>query len=118
MQFEIPTTVNIDTVGLARMNRRTLQELHRQIGIILSKGQDIPAEVAAKPVHEIGLDVRTLNCLVVNDILTVGDLCAKTDRELMHIRNFGRMCLQDVKRQLAELNLSIIVTDAGLEKRT
>ena len=40
-------------------------------------------------------------------IHTIGDLCLKTDAELMGVKNFGSTSLNEIKRQLEQLGLSL-----------
>jgi DNA-directed RNA polymerase subunit alpha len=40
-------------------------------------------------------------------IATVGDLAARTEAELLGVKNFGETSLDEVKSRLAELGLSL-----------
>jgi len=57
-------------------------------------------------VNEIELSVRAANCLNAANIATVGELCSKTESDMLKYRNFGRKSLDEIKMKLAELNLS------------
>jgi len=52
------------------------------------------------PIERCGLSVRAENCLVAAGARTLGDVRKMTDRELLHIRSFGRLSLREVKRLL------------------
>ena len=49
---------------------------------------------------EIGLSVRTTNCLEERGIFTVGDLLNCTPKELLSISNFGEKTLEEVYKAL------------------
>jgi DNA-binding NarL/FixJ family response regulator len=50
------------------------------------------------PVLHMPLSVRTVNCLLRGGLNTVGDVNARTDKELLSLRNFGEGCLAEVCR--------------------
>ena len=52
---------------------------------------------------EIGLSVRTTNCLEEQGILTVGDLLKRTPADLLSISNFGEKTLDEVYKALEEI---------------
>jgi len=49
---------------------------------------------------EIGLSVRTTNCLEERGIFTVGDLLHSTRDDLLSISNFGEKTLEEVYKAL------------------
>ncbi len=49
---------------------------------------------------EIGLSVRTTNCLEERGIFTVRDLLQKRPEDLLSINNFGEKTLEEVYRAL------------------
>ncbi len=49
---------------------------------------------------EIGLSVRTTNCLEERGIFTVEDLLKSTPEELLSISNFGEKTLEEVYKAL------------------
>ncbi|MDR0338075.1 MAG: hypothetical protein LBI18_13400 [Planctomycetaceae bacterium] len=52
---------------------------------------------------EMGLSVRTTNCLDEQGICTVGDLLACHRDDLLRIANFGEKTLEEVYRALEKL---------------
>ena len=52
---------------------------------------------------EIGLSVRTTNCLEERGIFTVNDLLHCTPTDLLSISNFGEKTLEEVYDALAEI---------------
>ena len=49
---------------------------------------------------EIGLSVRTTNCLEEQGIFTVGDLLKRKPEDLLSISNFGEKTLEEVYKSL------------------
>jgi DNA-directed RNA polymerase subunit alpha len=81
-----------------------------------SKGTGVDEELAAKlamPIETLELTVRSNNCLESNHIETVGQLLKKTDTDLLKIRSFGKTSLREVKRKLADMGLSLGMTEEG-----
>lgn len=54
-------------------------------------------------IAEMGLSVRTTNCLEETGILTVRDLLNATPKRLLSISNFGEKTLDEVYAALAKL---------------
>ncbi|TWU34204.1 DNA-directed RNA polymerase subunit alpha C-terminal domain-containing protein [Novipirellula artificiosorum] len=54
-------------------------------------------------IAEMGLSVRTTNCLEETGILTVRDLLNATPRKLLGISNFGEKTLEEVYASLESL---------------
>ncbi|MDR0520236.1 MAG: hypothetical protein LBH00_00105 [Planctomycetaceae bacterium] len=52
---------------------------------------------------ELGLSVRTTNCLDEQGICTIGELLACTRADLLQIANFGEKTLEDVYLALERL---------------
>ena len=72
------------------------------------------AEVEKKlimPIQELDLSVRASNCLEAVKVETVGQLVKMTDADLLKIRSFGKTSLREVKRKLADIGLSLGMTD-------
>lgn len=67
----------------------------------------IPEELSNKPVDQLNLSVRTMNCLRRGGIVTVGELTVKSERDLLTLRNFGQKSLNEIKDKLAEMGLSL-----------
>ena len=54
-------------------------------------------------IAEMGLSVRTTNCLEETGIFTVNDLLHATPKKLLAISNFGEKTLEEVYSALEEL---------------
>lgn len=62
-------------------------------------------------IDELDLSVRSNNCLRRAGINTVEELCQKTEEDMMKVRNLGRKSLEEVKKKLADLGLSLRKND-------
>ena len=63
------------------------------------------------PIQELELSVRASNCLDSVKVETVGQLVKMTDADLLKIRSFGKTSLREIKRKLADIGLSLGMTD-------
>ncbi len=81
-----------------------------------AEGVGVDEELSAKlamPIEALELTVRSNNCLESNHIETVGELLQMSDADLLKIRSFGKTSLREVKRKLADLGLSLGITDVS-----
>jgi len=63
--------------------------------------------VLATPIAQIEFSVRARKALESLNIVTLGDLAAKTEPELLACRNFGQTSLNEVRQRLAEYGLRL-----------
>lgn len=68
---------------------------------------DADDETLSKSVEDFGLSVRAKNCLAQLNIKTIGDLVAKTEAELMGVKNFGATSLSEIRQLLDSLGLEL-----------
>lgn len=54
-------------------------------------------------VDQLPLLTRTRNALIASNVLTLGDLCGVTERELLRMPNFGRISMRDVHETLGAM---------------
>ena len=69
------------------------------------------AQKLSMPMQELELSVRANNCLESAKTETVGDLVKMTEADLLKIRSFGKTSLREIKRKLADIGLSLGMTD-------
>ncbi len=81
----------------------------RRAAVAARGGLDAPA---ARSVEDLGLGVRTTNCLERAGIRTIGQLASLTDRELSRTPNLGRKRLAEIRKALQALGLSLGMGDA------
>ncbi len=60
-----------------------------------------------KPVDDLQLSVRARKCLQKLNLRTIGELTHKTEAELLGVKNFGVTSLNEIKKALANLGLSL-----------
>ncbi|MBR1419845.1 MAG: DNA-directed RNA polymerase subunit alpha [Selenomonadaceae bacterium] len=72
---------------------------------------DTASKTLEMTIEDLDLSVRSFNCLKRAGIHTVGDLVEKTEDEMMRVRNLGRKSLEEVKKKLDELNLTLKKND-------
>ena len=65
------------------------------------------AKIMEMTIEDLDLSVRSYNCLKRANINTVANLTAKTEEEMMKVRNLGRKSLEEVKKKLQELGLAL-----------
>ncbi|MEU5547796.1 DNA-directed RNA polymerase subunit alpha [Streptomyces sioyaensis] len=64
-------------------------------------------EDLALPIEMLELTVRCYNCLKREGIHSVGELVARSETELLHLRNFGAKSIDEVKAKLANRGLTL-----------
>ena len=64
-------------------------------------------EALGRPVEDLDLSTRILNCFRSYEIRTIGDLASKSPDDLMAYRNFGRKCLDEIRDALAKEGLEL-----------
>ncbi|WP_430867691.1 DNA-directed RNA polymerase subunit alpha [Demequina aurantiaca] len=92
---------------------RGLNEAAEGIEIGPSDSDESLEEDYNQPIEELNLTQRSYNCLKREGIHTVGELTARSETDLMDIRNFGQKSITEVKEKLAELSFSL--KDGGVE---
>ncbi len=64
-------------------------------------------DISQMPIESLKLSVRSSNCLQNLNIRTIGDLLKYSESELMAVKNFGSVSLNEIKEKLAELGISL-----------
>src|SRR5213082_2073620 len=72
----------------------------------------------ALPIEELNLTVRSYNCLKREGIHTVGELVARSEQDLLDIRNFGAKSIEEVKQKLVDMGLSLKDSPPGFDPGT
>ena len=60
-----------------------------------------------KPIEDLHLSVRARKCIEKLNLRTIGELTSKTDAELLGCKNFGVTSLNEIKKALGDLELSL-----------
>jgi DNA-directed RNA polymerase subunit alpha len=58
-------------------------------------------------IEDLDFSVRTYNCLKRAGINSIGDLVARSEEDMMKVRNLGKKSLEEVIQKLEELGLSL-----------
>ncbi|NJP40822.1 DNA-directed RNA polymerase subunit alpha [Oscillospiraceae bacterium HV4-5-C5C] len=58
-------------------------------------------------IEDMDFSVRTYNCLKRAGINTVGDLAARSEEDMMKVRNLGKKSLEEVIQKLEDMGLSL-----------
>ena len=64
-------------------------------------------ELLNKPVDDLQLSVRSRKCVQKLNLRNIGELTHKTEAELLGVKNFGVTSLNEIKKALANLGLSL-----------
>lgn len=80
-----------------------------EIGV--ERDEDRRDRLLEMPIEELDLSVRSFNCLKRAGINTVGELTAKSDEDMMKVRNLGKKSLEEVKEKLVALGLGLRPSD-------
>ncbi|HLQ71285.1 MAG TPA: DNA-directed RNA polymerase subunit alpha, partial [Bacillota bacterium] len=75
--------------------------------IMVEKEEDQKEKVMEMTIEELDLSVRSYNCLKRAGINTVQELSAKSEEDMMKVRNLGRKSLEEVKSKLDDLGLGL-----------
>lgn len=84
-----------------------LSEDAKNAEIMVEKEDTKKEKVLEMTIEELDLSVRSYNCLKRASINTVEDLIAKTEDDMMKVRNLGRKSLEEVINKLHDLGLSL-----------
>jgi DNA-directed RNA polymerase subunit alpha len=85
--------------------------------------RDKMVELLAQNIEDLELSNRALNCLLKGrskttgervSIQTIGDLVQRTEKDMLDIENFGRKSLEELKKVLEDVGLSLGMDVSGL----
>jgi len=117
-----PSTHPRDAMASAGKTLMELFGLARELNVE-AEGIDMgpsPTDAAmaadlALPIEELELTVRSYNCLKREGIHTVGELTARSEADLMDIRNFGAKSIDEVKVKLTGMGLQLKDSPPGFD---
>jgi DNA-directed RNA polymerase subunit alpha len=81
----------------SRVRREVMEQL---------KGS-VSEAVLNKPISVLELSVRARKALQLLNITTLGELAARTEAELMGVKNFGQTSLEEIKQKLTQHGLGL-----------
>ena len=82
-----------------------LSEIADMTGIMSAKEEDSKLKKLETPIEDLDFSVRAFNCLKRANINTLGDLTAKSELEMMKIRNLGKKSLKEVIDKIKGMGL-------------
>ena len=74
---------------------------------VVDKPENQRDKILEMTIEELDLSVRSFNCLKRAGINTVEDLVAKTESDMMKVRNLGRKSLEEVVGKLQTMSLAL-----------
>ncbi|MBZ2110215.1 DNA-directed RNA polymerase subunit alpha [Streptococcus infantis] len=84
-----------------------LTEIAKSAEVMKEADTESDDRILERTIEELDLSVRSYNCLKRAGINTVHDLTAKSEAEMMKVRNLGRKSLEEVKVKLIDLGLGL-----------
>jgi DNA-directed RNA polymerase subunit alpha len=86
-----------------------LQETERvgEEDLVAEKERSELREKLMQPISALDLSVRAANCMEVEGLEVLADLCGKSEDDLLEIRNFGKTSLKEITKKLDEMGLSL-----------
>ena len=82
-----------------------LSEIADTTGIMNAKQEDSKLKKLETSIDDLDFSVRAYNCLKRAGINTLGDLTAKSELEMMKIRNLGKKSLKEVLDKIKDMGL-------------
>jgi len=85
----------------------SVEDIPADEGIFNTPEEDNTSKVMEMTIEDLDLSVRSYNCLKRAEINTVADLMQKSEDDMIKVRNLGRKSLEEVKKKLQELGLTL-----------
>ncbi len=79
----------------------------QNMSMMVEREESVKEKVLEMCIEELELSVRSSNCLRRADIHTVEQLISKTEDEISKVRNLGKKSLNEIKKRLTEIGLSL-----------
>lgn len=79
-------------------------------GVVLTDDEKALLSKLLEEVKDLGLSVRSENCLNQESIHFLGDLVVRTESQMMKCRNFGKKSLEEIKEKLQDKGLALEMT--------
>ena len=111
--FELNKNLQQDVRHLEKKNKSLEQDVQYwknflpQHPTVATKQEINEKRLLAKPIDEMELTTRSMNCLKAEDIYTVAELVKRKERELLKTPNLGKKSLTEIKEALHEWGLTL-----------
>ncbi len=106
---EIKELLTRKGLRLGQAAEESLQAQRREA--IKAVAATVPPAILNKPVSELELSVRASKALELLKIQTLGDIAARTEAELLDVKNFGQTSLDEITKKLGEFGMSLRSVD-------
>lgn len=83
-----------------------LDKLAAEFEVIKEVNEKQEAGLSDMKIEDLDLSVRSYNGLKRAGIITVGEICQKTEASMMNIKNLGKKSLKEIKEKLNDLGLA------------
>lgn len=81
------------------------ETVHQEV--LVSKQDPKKEKIMEMTIEDLELSVRSYNCLKRAGVNNVEDLAAKTEEDMMRVRNLGKKSLEEVLQKMESLGLSL-----------
>jgi uncharacterized protein len=101
---------------MAEVSGRIIEKFSANLAELLGSGSasepavpnvQVPDTRMAIPIQELNLPLRSFNSLKSEGIETVGELVARTENDLLSIRNLGEKSVGEIAQRLSDLGLAL-----------
>jgi DNA-directed RNA polymerase subunit alpha len=84
-----------------------LNDSLQNLNLMVEREENEKEKVLEMSIEELELSVRSSNCLRRADIHTVEQLISKSEEDMAKVRNLGKKSLNEIKKRLNEIGLSL-----------
>ena len=122
---QLKKTSDADLMSIRNMGRNSLKEIHDKLSSFLNSEMDSSQQnrnieetaaisVSDFPIEELGLSVRSYNCLHGKGIKNVSELFNYTKEDLLQIRNMGEKSADEIMNVVQSVRESL-TGESGLD---
>lgn len=97
----------IKIISLLKEAKHLILDLEKELKEELSNISTVEDEKLSMSICDLNLSRRAENCLIVNNIRTIGELIGYTRSDLISFRNLGNNSIQDITEKLSTMGLSL-----------
>lgn len=102
LESVVPTSLPAAT-RIAMREFLVANDVGRELAVYMGTQPLSLASCCQTPIAEMGLSVRSFNCLEAASVATLDDLLAWTPSRLLSLEHFGRTCLNEITGLLSDL---------------
>ena len=97
----------IKIISLIKEAKHLILDLEKELKEELSNISTVEDEKLSMSICDLNLSRRAENCLIENNIRTIGELIGYTRSDLIRFRNLGNNSIQDITEKLSTMGLSL-----------